>query len=63
MTARKYKKSKAIFFLLKYVIIIEKIIKYLVKKVLFQQNCMQLKLSAQSLFQNKNLAIIVKTGY
>ena len=59
IAARKYKKSQAVFFLFKHVITIENIIAYLVKKVLFQQNSMQLKLSAKSLFQNKNLAIIV----
>ena len=41
MPARKYKKFKAIFCLLKYVIIIENIIRHLVKKVLFQENLKQ----------------------
>ena len=41
MTARKYKKLKPSFVLLKYVIIIENIIRQLVKKVLFQQKLRQ----------------------
>ena len=41
MSARKYKKFKAIFCLLKYVIIIENIIRHSVKKVLFQQKLRQ----------------------
>ena len=41
MSARKYKKFKAIFCLLKYVIIIENIIRHSVKKVLFQQKLQQ----------------------
>ena len=41
MTATKCKKIKAIFCLLKYVIIIENIIRHLVKKVLFQQKLRQ----------------------
>ena len=41
MPVRKYKKFKAIFCLLKYVIIIENIIRHLVKKVLFQQKLRQ----------------------
>ena len=41
MPARKYKKFKAIFCLLKYVMIIENIIRHLVKKVLFQQKLRQ----------------------
>ena len=39
--ARKYKKFKAIFCLLKYVIIVENIIRHLVKKILFQQKLKQ----------------------
>ena len=41
MSAREYKKFKAIFCLLKYVIIIENIIRHSVKKVLFQQKLRQ----------------------
>ena len=41
MPARKYKKFKGIFCLLKYVMIIENIIRHLVKKVLFQQKLRQ----------------------
>ena len=41
MPARKYKKFKAIFCLLKYVIIMENIIRHLVKKILFQQKLKQ----------------------
>ena len=41
MPARIYKKFKVIFCLLKNVIIIENIIRHLVKKVLFQQNLKQ----------------------
>ena len=41
MPARKYKKFKAIFCLLKYVMIMENIIRHLVKKVLFQQTLRQ----------------------
>ena len=41
MSARKYKKFKSIFCLLKYVIIIENIIRHSVKKVLFQQKLRQ----------------------
>ena len=46
-SARKYKKFKAIFCLLKYVIIIENIIRHLVKKVLFQQKLSQKRLMEQ----------------
>ena len=41
MSARKYKIFQAIFCLLKYVLIIENIIRHLVKKVLFQQTLKQ----------------------
>ena len=47
MTARNYKKFKAIFCLLKYVMIIENIIRHLVKKVLFQQKLRQKSLMEQ----------------
>ena len=47
MPARKYKKFKAIFCLLKHVIIIENIIRHLVKKVQFQQKLLQKRVMEQ----------------
>ena len=47
MTARNYKKFKAIFCLLKYVMIIENIIRHLVKRVLFQQKLRQKSMMEQ----------------